>query len=193
MDSGTERGASALDALAAKKVVRLRVKHQPDDKNATAADPAPDDDRPEIVYVAGELPDVIDKAEAAIIAMPGQPRIYQRGGILARIVRRGPTSARRIKRADGGISIIAADVPHLVELLTEAAIWLRIDKRSDGYRAINCPHEVATVLLSRGQWKLPALTGVIEAPTLRPDGSVLEAHGYDAATGLYLDLGHYEI
>lgn len=185
MDSAAERGAAALDARAAKKIVQLRGKSQPDDGDP----PAADDGRLPIVFAAGQLPQVIDQAEAAIVAMPGQPRCYQRGGILVRIVRRGPTSARRIKRADGAIGVIPVDVPHLVELLTEAAHWLRVDKRGGGYRTINCPHEVATVLLSRGQWKFPPLTGVLEAPTLRPDGSVLDAAGYDAATGLYLDLG----
>jgi hypothetical protein len=34
-----------------------------------------------------------------------------------------------------------------------------------------------------------SLVGVIEAPALRPDGSILERVGYGALTGLYLHLG----
>jgi len=45
-------------------------------------------------------------------------------------------------------------------------------------------------LLSRpGKWNFPVLISIIEAPTLRRDGSILESPGYDAATGLYFDPG----
>jgi putative DNA primase/helicase len=39
---------------------------------------------------------------------------------------------------------------------------------------------------ARGLWPFPAVTGLINAPTLRPDGSLLQAEGYDKATGLLL-------
>lgn len=35
-------------------------------------------------------------------------------------------------------------------------------------------------------WPFPGLEGILHSPTLRPDGSVLDQPGYDAATGLYL-------
>lgn len=34
---------------------------------------------------------------------------------------------------------------------------------------------------------LPVLTGIINYPTLRPDGSILDLPGYDAQTGLLFD------
>ncbi|MEZ5577273.1 MAG: hypothetical protein R3F44_17255 [Candidatus Competibacteraceae bacterium] len=37
---------------------------------------------------------------------------------------------------------------------------------------------------ARGHWNAQRLVAVINAPTLRPDGSVLDQSGYDAATGL---------
>ena len=37
-----------------------------------------------------------------------------------------------------------------------------------------------------GEWPFPSLAGVIGCPTLRPDGSLLSAEGYDRATGLVL-------
>jgi putative DNA primase/helicase len=49
------------------------------------------------------------------------------------------------------------------------------------------PPEVAELILSRwGHWPFPQLIGVISCPTLRPDGSLLTAQGYDPATRLYL-------
>ena len=52
---------------------------------------------------------------------------------------------------------------------------------------IDPPHDIASNLLTRdGEWKFPKLAGVITTPTLRGDGSILSAPGYDAATGLLL-------
>lgn len=150
--------------------------------------------QPLIIWTEGELPRMADEGEAALLAMPGGPHVYQRGGALVQVVPRSPANARRIKRPSGGIAIGPVDLPRLVELLTHAAYWEKPGKRKgkdgeDVVRRINAPHQVAAVLLSRGQWKLPHLTGIIEAPTLRPDGSILEAPGYDPATGLYFDTG----
>jgi putative DNA primase/helicase len=41
-----------------------------------------------------------------------------------------------------------------------------------------------------GMDSIPRLTGIAEAPTLRPDGTVLDRPGYDEATGLLFDPGH---
>src|SRR5262249_39657190 len=47
------------------------------------------------------------------------------------------------------------------------------------------PPEVAAALLGRyGKWPFPTIAGVISAPTLRRDGSVLCREGFDPATGL---------
>jgi hypothetical protein len=53
---------------------------------------------------------------------------------------------------------------------------------------IDCPLSVAQTFLARaGHWRLPVLTGIINCPTLREDGSILEELGYDANTGLLFD------
>ena len=40
------------------------------------------------------------------------------------------------------------------------------------------------LLARRGHWKAKPLVAVINSPTLRPDGSILDQPGYDEATGL---------
>ena len=48
------------------------------------------------------------------------------------------------------------------------------------------PLEVARDILSLGEWDgLPLLRGVVQAPTMRWDGSLHSAPGYDPVTGLY--------
>ena len=47
------------------------------------------------------------------------------------------------------------------------------------------PNEVVSTLLGRyGKWSFPTITGIICAPTLRRDGTVLAKEGFDPATGL---------
>lgn len=56
----------------------------------------------------------------------------------------------------------------------------------------NPPLSVAKTIVSmQGRRKLKPLSAIVTAPTLRPDGDVLDAPGHDAATGLLLELdGH---
>src|SRR5262249_16082067 len=41
-----------------------------------------------------------------------------------------------------------------------------------------------TYLAREGYWKLPILTGIVNTPFLRPDGSLCERPGYDSISGL---------
>ena len=47
-------------------------------------------------------------------------------------------------------------------------------------------------LLAKAEWQLPVLKGLIEAPTLRRDGSLLDKPGYDPKSGLLYDPGDAE-
>lgn len=47
---------------------------------------------------------------------------------------------------------------------------------------------VLKIVLSQRHWdKVPVLKGIIGAPVLRPDGTLLQVNGYDSATGFYLE------
>jgi putative DNA primase/helicase len=103
------------------------------------------------------------------------------------------TGTVRIEVTDGreaeGLRILEVDEHCLREAMTRAAVWLKRDTRTrDGHRQVNAPMEVVETYRSRvGRWGLPVLAGVVTAPTLRRDGSVLDTPGYDAATGLLFD------
>jgi len=91
------------------------------------------------------------------------------------------------------LTILAVDPAYLVDRLTEAAQFLKLSEQSSGFRPIDCPERVAKTLLARsGRWTFPELLGIVESPTLRPDGTVLEEPGYDEATRLYFDPGGTE-
>jgi putative DNA primase/helicase len=64
-----------------------------------------------------------------------------------------------------------------------------MDGRNQGYKRIDCPEAVAAGYLARkGRRNLRTLTAIIDAPTMRLDGTILDRPGYDEATGLYLIL-----
>lgn len=143
--------------------------------------------RPATIQVrAGYGPEMADIAEAAL--MEHDPGIFQRSGYLCRIARQQAATVRGITRPTGAVTIAALDVDFLLDRLNRAVAWTRYNKKADEWTAANAPRMVATTLLARsGLWRFPILIGVVAAPTLRPDGSILDRPGYDPATGLYFD------
>jgi hypothetical protein len=137
---------------------------------------------PPILLLAGELHTATTAGEAAIIAV-GKP-IYQRGNALVRpIVRDVAASRGRTTKAAG---LGEQNAYAILDLLSEVAEWERYDGRTKKRVRVNPPMQVAQILLSRqGQWKFPPIAGVITSPTLKPDGSILSAAGYDPTTKLF--------
>jgi putative DNA primase/helicase len=63
----------------------------------------------------------------------------------------------------------------------------RYDRRKGEYLPGKCPTDLVNFYLEKiGERRLPLLTGTIEAPLMRGDGSILSKPGYDSETGLYL-------
>jgi putative DNA primase/helicase len=71
--------------------------------------------------------------------------------------------------------------------MTASASFLQWDARMQDYKHIDCPETVAAGYLARkGRRNLRTLTALIDAPTMRLDGTILDRPGYDEETGLYL-------
>lgn len=142
--------------------------------------------RPLIRYEPGELPAVVDHAEAALIESGAG--LYQRGGM---IVRPGQVPVA----INGGRTVSAQRIvpvgDHAIaEAMTIAASWEKHDKRANRWVRIDAPPIVAQTYRDRvGLWRLPVLSGIITAPTLRVDGTVLDRPGYDTTTGLLYEPG----
>jgi hypothetical protein len=94
-----------------------------------------------------------------------------------------------IQRAAGSVQILHASAELLRVRLAKAAHWRQYRRRERDWVAINPPTEVAPTLLSAvGDWLCtPHLSGIVQAPTLRLDGTVLQTPGYDVRSGLYFD------
>jgi putative DNA primase/helicase len=137
--------------------------------------------QPVIQVVNGELPRVLDEAEAALMAAGCE--IYQRGGQIVRpVLQKHKASDNRQTEAWLLVPVTRSD---LVVMLTKVAHFKKFDGRSKKLVSIDAPDKVAeTYLASVGRWRLPILTRVIGTPFLRLDGSVCSRPGYDDVTGL---------
>ena len=124
-------------------------------------------------WTAGESPRLIQQADEL---MRHAGEIFQRGGELVRV-------------ADGGLLPVTG--PWLRTHLETIARFERFDKRAKGWVATDAPGDLhARILHNRGAWGVPELQSVIRAPVLRPDGSLLDRPGYDAATRTLLLADH---
>lgn len=147
--------------------------------------------KPVIIWSGGQLPNVVEDAQKALLNHPDGCLIYTRSGQLVRIVQTSTAvQTNNIKKSVGTSIIIPVEPVWLQYQLTVVATWSKHDARSSEMRTINCPLDVPKALLSKaGGWPFPPLTAIIETPTLRPDGSILATPGYDAVTGLFYDPG----
>ena len=141
-------------------------------------------DRPVIKVSPGQLPQLTDQGEKAVLgaSLP----VYQYGNVLVRPGHAG------VKLSDGtdalGSQLIPLSLPAAIEVLAIAADWQRFDERRKRWVPCDPPKRVAECWLARtGEWLTPTLAGLVQAPTLRPLGSVLEIPGFDDDSSLFLD------
>ncbi len=152
---------------------KLHVFNNTDDE----ALPAP---RP-ILLSGGRIEQNLDAIEEALLEQ--RIGIFERNGdlVMPGVVSIEVRSGKKIE----AIGLIAVSAGSLIELITSAAMLGKFDARSRNAVPINCPPQIADAYIKRkGRWGLRSLTGIINAPTLRPDGSLLDKPGYDTATGL---------
>jgi hypothetical protein len=131
----------------------------------------------------GQLPHIVEETERALIAS-GAP-IFTRAGVLVY------PADERVPAADGGQTISARlgeySTYSLLDKVARAAIYQRYNMRRKAWADIDPPKDLVRMVLERGHsWSFPRITGVITTPTLRADGSLLDAPGYDARTELFL-------
>lgn len=144
---------------------------------AIAVAAVPDDDRP-VIRLGTELHEVVD---AAVEALALDPHLYQRTGHLVHVTR----------EVGEGPVIRQVGVANMRERLTACARWERLEKKKRGdevvVESVRClpPDTVVNACLHPGRCgdKVRPLMGIIEAPSLRPDFSIIEEPGYDVATG----------
>ena len=126
--------------------------------------------------------------EQAIQALSKDNKLYQRGGRLVHVV--GGVNHDSIERPDDAPRVLPLSLPGLREQLTRVARFVTLNEKDDDAenKPAHPPKWCYEAIAARGEWfGIRSLAGVVTAPVLRPDGSVLSTPGYDAATGLLFD------
>ena len=139
--------------------------------------------KPVIRVVMAELERMVDEAEAALCL---DPDVFQRGGQLVQVRRDGARRIKMLERQPGEPVISAIGTSRLLELMARSARWVKRERRDGEWveTPVAPPERVARALLERPEWAVRPIEGVIEAPTIRQDGTLLDQPGYDEATGL---------
>lgn len=136
-----------------------------------------------IEYTPGQMPRMRRNLEQAL-----KNTIYQLGESLARVInvpRKDPSENETvyITRIDP-LSVDAA-----LGEADEVSTWykVKVDKKTGDVieTPINAPIDVVKQLLSWKRWKLPLISGVVNCPVMRANGSIIDKPGYDKDTGLY--------
>ncbi|HXZ14788.1 MAG TPA: hypothetical protein VEH77_02225, partial [Roseiarcus sp.] len=133
--------------------------------------------------VRGDIERIVDESERALIA--ADRGLYQRDGLIVNVVAAPVIAA-------GGHEITAQRIGEcgdyaLLEHLACAAHFTKYDKRERSDVAADPPVWIVKTMRERKEKRFPILTGVISAPTMRRDGSIIDRPGYDLATGLLFD------
>lgn len=132
-----------------------------------------EDDEPVIQVLAvtgaaGELSNLVKVSELALRRQP----IYAFGGNLV-----------TLRLDEGGPTLMPVAKDQLRVLLNRVVGFAK--PRGKEFQECWPPDEVLGALLTQGSWELPRITAVVEAPTLRPDGTVLNTPGYDPLSGIF--------
>jgi hypothetical protein len=129
---------------------------------------------PEIISSGRLMHEVTADMLAALKQQNDPPRLFERGGELCRVRwdERGRPKIQSLTE-----SMLRGEMDRAVSFV----IVLK-----DRTQIIKPPSlDVVRDLAALPEWGFPILDGVVEIPVLRPDGTVLDQPGYDAATRLY--------
>lgn len=123
--------------------------------------------------------------DAAVDAIANEPSIYQRGGVLVHAVRDAALADSSCDATPPRIAQVPLAL--LRDRLTAVAQFVKVYESKGESKEVPChpPDWCVPAVAARGNWpKIRPLRGLVTAPVLKPDGTVLDAPGYDVASGL---------
>jgi hypothetical protein len=159
------------------------------------------DERPLIEYNEIDVRRVLREAETALLEADAP--IFQRGGQHVHVYRlekeeREDDENGKMKwfRPAGALGIRPVSAARLRLYLDEYIRFFKERKgKNDGPERVRVPAPFAIArdyAAMIDECRLRSLRGVVETPTLRADGSVLETRGYDRQSGLLFEPGGME-
>jgi putative DNA primase/helicase len=129
--------------------------------------------KPQLIIKQGNIPELVNSAEEYIAT---RRTMYVHHDHLVRIGEIG--NPPRVAPVEINEYAVAETLDQYIE-------WWRYSDKDTKTRA-DCPMKVARTLIARqGKWRLPKLLMVTAAPSLRPNGTIIDQPGYDAETGVF--------
>lgn len=159
---------------------------------ALPEEPEPSAPRKPTIIVTHEL---LTNTTEAIAALKRDENIYQRETKLVfvtRVTREQSEESAPVMGDDGQVhrqlvegspQICEMETPTLRERLSEVANFQKWNKKSEELVPIVPTDEIVGAVRKRASWPgIRSLIGIVETPTLRPDGKIVQAPGYDSST-----------
>ena len=142
-----------------------------------------DKDKVAIRITSGNLDDVWRQTERAL--MRANCPVYVRGQMLVQPLWRWEKTVEK-NRDVLVCRFVKLGMEQLRDLVAHhAAVFLKFDQREKKWKPIDPPKDVIETLLKMGHWSFKSVVGIVNSPTMRPDGSLLTQPGYDPATQLW--------
>jgi hypothetical protein len=140
----------------------------------TDNNPKPSETLPLILVTDRRLRDITRNAISALAKSNNPPVYFGQGGAIVRF--------RTDEQNRPMLEMINVDM-----LIFRLARVANFCKRGSHGEILNCdpPLNVAKDIIAKGSWPFPPIDGIIEAPVLRSDGSIMMEQGYDPQTRLY--------
>jgi hypothetical protein len=154
--------------------------------------------KPKVIVEAGKLPGATRKAKRYLMTDASRDeclasdKLFRRGGLLTHLNRNHLDAGETVDNnhhVEDELIIQEADQDWLSDRAERCISFFRYNKNGE-----LVPCDVPVKLIRRLQSIItkrdfPPLHGTVETPTLRQDGSLLDAPGYDRRSGLYYDPG----
>jgi putative DNA primase/helicase len=133
------------------------------------------DRRPQIQLT----PDIHVVTDQMVSALSTDPAVYQRAGDLVHVVSHESEDDARFP--PGTPLIRVAPASWVGDRIS--AVGRVVKQRGEDWVHTKPPPDRVRAVCERGAWaRIPWLVGISETPTMRPDGTILQTPGYDAAT-----------
>jgi len=132
---------------------------------------------PKIVVNNRQLPEVTAEAVEALAGHNDPPEIFVRAGRLVRVR----------EDENGSPEIQSMDDPHIKGRLARVANYVRTTEK--GETKVIPPDWLVKDVGQLPHWPFPSLEALVEAPIMRPDGTIFDVPGYDPQTRLYYRPG----
>lgn len=131
----------------------------------------------------GKRHEAVSQAQAAILE--SEAPVFHRAGALVE-----PASRYERSPVTGKLTTVSVCRRYteatLAHMIAQGAAAFQAQNRRGDWVAVDPPPKVVEALLELAHSSaFPTLVGIINTPTMRPDGTLLTKPGFDAATGLW--------